>query len=409
MSSRFIGSVIVLFALLGAAPALAGPPLPPAVTTVLTLDGAPMAQPPQTGRILAPTLHYDAATKTLHMWVLTAGAPNESLTFMRHATSRDGIHFTSTGTMSYAGSPWTGTPWGTVTGEPAMVYPRVAVLNGRYKLINWTYNAQAGQGPWGDYNYNMSVNDIGTSIDNLVVTHEGPIGPVAGGIPGQNAGAWGVVNNVLYFENNFFIGRAVVSELPLATPLLPPSGPSTGPYRINGTASAVFDMVHPLPAPFAPAKNCFDAGSPSYYVHNAARVLANPDGTLGIVYSIRDCASGARIAAELFYAESSDNGVTWSPPVGIFKGAPVLVNGIATTGRFAVADIFVADGVRYVYFSTTDAGGNLVVVGAGLPLPPVPAPTEVPANQPWALVAAMLMLTAVGLEMMRRRQKRDRH
>ncbi len=391
----------VAFATAAALPVLAAAPAPPAATFALTLDGVPLAQPPLSGRILAPTLHYDAASRTLHLWVLTVGEPGELLRNMKHATSTDGIHFTSTGSLSYAGTPWTGTPWGT-TGEPAMIYPRVALLNGRYKLLNWTYNAQAGQGPWGDYNYNINVNDIGTDLNNLVVTHEGPLGPVAGGIPGQTAGAWGVVNNVLYFENNFFIGRAALTELPPGTPLTPPATGGTGPYRVTGTAAAVFDMVHPLPAPFAPAKNCFDTGTPTFYVHNAARVLANPDGTLGVVYSVRDCATGARVAAELFYAESADNGLHWSPPVGIFNGAPVLLNGVATTGRFAVADVFVAEGLRYIYLSTTDAGGNLVVVGAGLPPPPPPVATVVPANEAWALVLGALLLAVLGMGSLRR-------
>ncbi len=131
---------------------------------------------------------------------------------------------------------------------------KIAVWNGRYKLLLWTYNAQPGQGPWGDYNYNISVNDIGLDLNNLVVEHEGPIGPIAGGIPGQTAGAWGVVNDINYFENNFFIGRSAVTELPLGTPLTPPSTPFSGPYRLNGTAAAVMDQVHTLPAPFAPAR-----------------------------------------------------------------------------------------------------------------------------------------------------------
>ena len=391
----------VAFAAAVALPVLAAAPAPPAATFVLTLDGVALAAPPRSGRILAPTLHYDPATRTLHLWVLTVGEPGELLHNMKHATSVDGIHFTSTGSMSYVGTPWAGTPWGTI-GEPAMIYPRIAVLNGRYKLLNWTYNAQAGQGPWGDYNYNINVNDIGTDLNHLAVTHEGPLGPGSGGIPGQTAGAWGVVNNVLYFENNFFIGRAALTELPLGTPLTPPSTGGTGPYRVTGTAATVFDLVHSLPAPLAPAKNCFDAGTPTFYVHNAARVLANPDGTLGIVYSVRDCATGARVAPELFYTESADNGLHWSPPVGIFNGAPVLVNGVATTGKFAVADVFVADGLRYVYFSTTDAGGNLVVVGAGLPPPSPPVATVVPVNNAWALALVTLLLAALGIGSLRR-------
>jgi hypothetical protein len=106
-------------------------------------------------------------------------------------------------------------------------------------------------------------------------------------------------------------------------------------------------------------------------VHNDARVLVNPDATLGLVYSLRDCATALRVGPQLWYAESADDGATWSAPVGIFSGAPVNVEGVPTTGNFSLADFFVADGLRYVYFSTTDAGGNLVVVGAGLPIPAV--------------------------------------
>ena len=360
---------IAFLAALASLAAHATAPLGPTSTTTVKLDGNPLASPPQSGRVLAPTFLYDAATKTLHMWVLMAEAPNESLGNIRHAVSTDGLNFVSTGNLSYAGSPWTGTPWGTQTGEPAMVYPKVALWNGRYKLLLWTYNAQPGQGPWGDYNYNISVNDIGLDLNNLVVEHEGPIGPMGGGIPGQTAGAWGVVNDINYFENNFFIGRSAVTELPLGTPLTPPSTPFSGPYRLNGTAAAVMDQVHTLPPPFAPALNCFDPGSPTYYVHNDARVLANPDATLGIVYSVRDCATGARVAPQLFYAESADNGLTWGNPVGIFSGAPVDVDGTPTTGNFALADFFVADGLRYVYFSTTNAAGDVVVAGTGLPPP----------------------------------------
>ena len=355
-------------------PAQASAPVGPTTTKTVKLDGVALSAPPQSGRVLAPTFQYDVATKVLHMWVLMSGAPGESLTNIRHAVSTDGLNFTSTGNLSYAGSPWTGTPWGTQTGEPAMIYPKVALWNGRYKLLLWTYNAQSGQGPWGDYNYNISVNDIGLDLNNLVVEHEGPIGPIAGGIPGQNAGAWGVVNDINYFENNFFVGRSDVSELPLGTPLTPPSTASTGPYRLNGSAAQVLDQVHTLPAPFALALNCFDTpppGTPSFYVHNDARVLANPDATLGIIYSIRDCATGARVAPQLFYAESADNGLTWVAPVGIFSGAAVNVDGVPTTGNFALADFFVAEGLRYVYISTTDALGNVVVAGAGLALPAV--------------------------------------
>jgi Bacterial Ig-like domain (group 3) len=352
-----------------ALPAHAVAPVGPTKTKIVKLDGVALSAPPSSGRVLAPTFQYDAATQVLHMWVLTADAPSESLTNIRHAVSTDGINFVSTGNMSYAGSPWTGTPWGTQTGEPAMVYPKVAVWNGRYKLFLWTYNAQPGQGPWGDYNYNTSVNDIGLDLNNLVVEHEGPFGPPAGGIVNNNAGPWGAVNDINYFEYNFFIGRSDMSELPPGTPFTPPSTASTGPYRLNGVGTQVMDQVHTLPAPFAPALNCFDAGSPTYYVHNDARVLANPDASLGIIYSIRDCATAARVAPQLFYAESADNGLNWGSPGGIFSGAPVNVDGVPTTGNFALADFFVAKGRRYVYISTTDASGNLVVAGAGLSLP----------------------------------------
>ena len=290
----------------------------PTNTKIVKLDGVPLSNPPMSGRVLAPTFQYDAATRTLHMWVLMAGAPSESLTNIRHAVSTDGINFTSTGNMSYAGSPWSGTPWGTQSGEPAMVYPKIAQWNGRYKLLLWTYNAQPGQGPWGDYNYNISVNDIGLDLNNLVVEHEGPIGPLAGGIPGQTAGAWGVANDVVYFENNFFVGRSDVSELPLGTPLTPPSTASTGPTA-ERAAAAVMDMVHTLPPPLAPALNCFDAGTPTYYVHNDARA-GEPGRNARTVYSLRDCATVLRVSRSSTML-NCDDGATWAP-VGL-SGAPV--------------------------------------------------------------------------------------
>jgi len=403
----FALTVVVSLALAAAAPipaAHASAPVGPTAVTALTLDGSPLAVPPRAGRSLAPTLHFDTATQTYHLWVLLADAPGESMLNMRHATAADGKAFTSAGTLTYAGTPFAGTPWGTTVGEPAMIYPKFAVLYGRYKLLTWTYNNATFPSPWGDYNYAISVDDIGTSLANTVLTHEGPIGPVgaAGSLPGQTAGAWGVVNDVLYYENNFFLGRAATPAelLPVTTPFAPPATVFTGPWRVTAIGAAVKDLVHTLPLPTP--KNCFDAGPPTFYVHNDARVLANGDGTLGLFYAIRDCATGARVNKQLYYAESADDGLTWSDPVGIFAdGNAVTVNGLLNTGNFSLADVVVVNGQRVVYFSTTDAAGNLVVAAA----PPAPKVAgAVPADAGWALVVTALLIAAAALAASRRRE-----
>jgi hypothetical protein len=99
-----ISILCILAMVAGASPAVEAPaPIGPTSTKVVKLDGVALSSQPSSGRVLAPTFQYDAATRTLHMWVLMAGAPDESLTKIRHAVSTDGLNFVSTGNMSYAG------------------------------------------------------------------------------------------------------------------------------------------------------------------------------------------------------------------------------------------------------------------------------------------------------------------
>ncbi|HEY1434486.1 MAG TPA: hypothetical protein VGG65_03870, partial [Thermoanaerobaculia bacterium] len=48
-----------------------------------------------------PTVVYDAQSGVFHMWVAASSAL--SIEGLRHATSSDGVHFTSTGNLSFAG------------------------------------------------------------------------------------------------------------------------------------------------------------------------------------------------------------------------------------------------------------------------------------------------------------------
>ena len=95
-----------------------------------------------------------------------------------------------------------------------MIHPKISRWLSRYKLLLWTYVAPSGEGPWGDYSNNISVNDIGLDLNNLVVEHEGPIGPLSGGILGQTAGSFGIVEPVHYLESNMFLGRAFLYRGP---------------------------------------------------------------------------------------------------------------------------------------------------------------------------------------------------
>lgn len=374
-----------------ASAASAAPPTVPASNGTVTLDGKLLGSA-IAARSSYPTILYDGSSATYHMWVAvvdetgtgSTGPDFYSLRISgyRHATSVDGMAFTTTGTLSLAGSPFAAQIFGSAYGEPPWFYPKAAIWNGRYTLMMWTINGFFGPPSLGDYNYNISFNDVGLDPSALSLTHEGPVGPVPGnGIAGQTAGIFGIVNGVMYYDNNSLLGRAAITD---NGPEVFPANASTGPWRITGTNAAVADPLTPLGLVACPGNT---------YVHNDARVIDNGDGTLGWVFTLRNC-DGTRKSQQIYYMESSNNGLTWSAPVGIVTG-PITIGGATPTGNFSLSDVVVVNGQRVVYFNAADAQGQLLVGGA--PPPPAPSP-GVPVNDlRWLLLASCALLGAASL------------
>jgi len=393
------------FALAVTLPAAATPPVVASTNALVTLDGLPLGSAIAL-RSSYPTILFDAPTRTYHMWVAVVdetppGAGGSDfyplrIAGYRHATSVDGIAFATTGALSFAGNAFASQIFGSAYGEPPWFYPKAFVRNGRYALFTWTINGFFGGPSLGDYNYNISANDVGPIPGTLALTHEGPVGAVpANGIAGQTAGIFGVVNGVMYYDNNSLLGRAAIGDNG-AQPF--PANASTGPWQVTGTNAAVADPLTPLG--FVACQ--FPGGDT--YVHNDARVLDNGDGTLGWVFTVRNC-DGSRKSQQIYYMESADNGLTWSsPPVGLVGGS-VTIGGIVPAGGFSLSDVVSVNGQRVVYFSAADAAGQVRVGGAP---PALVAAMAVPANDPrWLALAALVLpvLVARALDIGQRQQK----
>jgi len=384
--------------------ASASPPVVPSANALLTLDGVPLGTM-VASRSSYPTILYDGAGATYHMWVAIADETPPGTTGTdfyplriagyRHAVSANGTAFVTTGTLSFAGNPFAAQIYGSAYGEPPWFYPKASVWNGRYTLFMWTINGFFGPPSLGDYNYNVSANDIGLNPSVLALTHEGPVGAVpANGIAGQSAGIFGVVNGVMYYDNNSLLGRAAIAD---NGPQTFPAAAGTGPWRVTGANTAVADPLTPLGL-----VACQFAGG-NTYVHNDARVIDNGDGTLGWIFTLRNC-DGSRKSQQIYYMQSADNGLTWSPPVGIVTG-PVAIGGVAPAGGFSLSDVVMVNGQRVVYFNAADAQGVLHVGGA----PPLPAAASpVPADNRLALslLACLLFATAMLLTVGRDRRSR---
>jgi hypothetical protein len=320
----------------------AAPVYTPSFASV-TLDGVRLGTDLDPSNLsLFPSVVYDPATATYHLWVL-AGA-TQSLEGIRHATSTDGVHFTSTGNLSFAG----GNPFPVygAAAEPPLVFPRVATLGSDWKLLLWTHNDPT-PGVTGDYNYNESVNSLGSDPATLAVAHQGPVYPTNGsGTYGQTTGPFGIVHGRLYVADDRPGGISTWNYNDTTPP-----GVDTPADRfqdlITGTGY-VFFITHP--------------GDPlGVYVHNIGRVLDQADGTLGVYYSLR-YPDGSRVNKQIYYAQSGDDGQTWSLPVGIFSnGAAVRVDGAPNQFEFSHPETTLVGSRRVLYFSTKAADGAFVV------------------------------------------------
>jgi hypothetical protein len=400
LRSRCLAAVLVSGILTSA---WAGPPVVTSANSVVTLDGVPLGTAIAV-RSSYPTILYDGGSATYHMWVPVADETGSGTTGpdfyslriagYRHATSTNGTTFATTGTLSFAGNPFATQIFGSAYGEPPWFYPKAAIWNGRYTLFMWTINGFFGPPSLGDYNYNISANDVGTNPATLALTHEGPVGAVPGNaIAGQTGGIFGVVNGVMYYDNNSLLGRAAITDNGAQAF---PAAANTGPWRVTGTNTAVAD---PLPSLGFVA--CQFTGG-NTYVHNDARVLDNGDGTLGWIFTLRNC-DGTRKSQQIYYMQSADNGLTWGAPVGIVTG-PVTIGGVAPSGGFSLADVVMVNGQRVVYFSAADGQGNLQI-GGSAPALSVSAP--VPVDNELALILTVCAILGAAALTTRLRNRRS--
>jgi hypothetical protein len=348
---RGVASALVLASLL-AVPLFAAAPVFTNNFTAVTLDGVRLGTDTDPSNYsMFPSVVYDASSGLFHMWVANTSAL--SIEGLRHATSTDGVHFISDGNLSFAGgSPFPA--YGAAT-EPQFEFPRAAKLGSDWKLMIWTENNPSGA--YGDYNYNESVNDVGTDPSTLAVTHEGPIFPVDGtGTFGQTTGPYGIVNGKLYVADDRIGG---VSKWEYSDAMPPSVTPPADHYQdlITGTGYVYF-LTNP--------------GNPlGVYVHNVARVLDQGDGTLGVYYSLR-YPDGSRVNKQIYYSESGDGGQTWSTPAGLFSnGDAVRVNGALNTFDFSHPEVTLVGFRRVLYFSTKAADGAFVVATSAAQAPQV--------------------------------------
>ncbi|MBS0558183.1 MAG: hypothetical protein JSR27_12285 [Proteobacteria bacterium] len=326
--------------------------------TVLTPGGADQRN----------TFAYEPLTHRWHFWGFLADDANfpsaaSSLRAVVHATSSDGVHFTSDGNLSYAfGSAYYGNYAASI--DPPLDFFRAVydTQTGTWKLFNWTENDQPPNSRFGQYNYNTSVNDLGTVAGTTNVVHQGPLKtPVAG----NHVGTFGLVDGMLYLRADTDGGADQFAYTDGAYPWTGANQPSTGSELtsanlFNGTPYCWF---------LTPGCGTSDPRIPAY-VHNVGRTLRQDDGvTIGTYYAFRDANTYARLDQQIWYVESTDNGTTWSTPVGVFPDpSSVTIDGqpldAAPGGKLSDVEM-VLKGSRYqAYFSTQDADGNYVMVTA---------------------------------------------
>jgi len=362
----------------GALPARAAPPAVGTAFVSVTLDGVRLGQDfTPNFHSLFPTIVLDPASGIFHLWVFDGSGFR--LAALRHAISADGVHFTSTGNLSYAGGP--PFPGFGAPAEPPMEFVRAARVGTDWKLLMWTFNdGTPNSAIHGQYNYNISVDDLGASPANLLAAHQGPVQPISGGVAGQVNGAWGLIGSSLFFEwdNLGGVGRfAYTDGSPPAV-----TGALAARDLITGTG-----YVYGLSNPSDPL---------AVYPHNVGRTIDQGDGTLGTYYALRFWQTAARVDKQIYYSESSDGGTTWGNPVGLFaNGNLVTVDGAPNQENFSHPEVVLAGGLRILYFSTRAADGHLVVVTNAPAL--LPAAVPVLGGTGLAILAAALLLSGWGL------------
>lgn len=312
------------------------------------------------GSSLRNTVAYEPSTQLYHFWGFVADDANfpsaaSALPAVRHATSSDGLHFTSDAFLSYGIGSANYADYGAELDPPLDFFRAVLDADtSTWKLFNWTENDQVAHPSFGDYNYNTSVNDLGTVASNTSVVHQGPLGP---GTEGQSIGSFGLVDGKVYLQMDSTLGGVrQYAYIDSITPMV-------------GAQGAEADLYTGTPYCWFITAGC-GTTDPRIraYVHNVGRTLRQSDGTLGTYYTFRDAATSARLDKNIWYIESNDDGATWSAPAKVFADDEVVtidhqpLDADAGTANFSNVEMLVEPKASRIFFSTQDAAGNYVFV-----------------------------------------------
>lgn len=340
----------------------AAPPQFRTNTCAVTVDGVNVGTALTSGNSsLRNTVAWEQATQLYHWWGFAADdvafpSADSALPAVLHATSRDGIHFVSGAQLSYSVGAARYTTFDASIDPPLDFFRAVFdTMSGTWKLLNWSENDIQSPSRWGQYNYNTSVNDLGSVASNTSVAHQGPLNtPVAG----NHVGAFGLVDDKLFLRVDSATGGngrfAYTDGVPAAT----------------GAQLDEADLYTGTPYCWFLVPGCgsTDPRKPAY-VHNVGRTLRQRDGTLGTYYTFRDASTAARLDKQVWYVESADDGATWSAPAGVFaNGAAVTIDqqpldAVPGSANFSNVEIVVAENGYRAYFSTQDSAGKFVFVG----------------------------------------------
>ena len=357
MRSAVGTAAVVLAAFVGAVGLTnAQPAISPAFATV-TVDGNPVASG------MAASVLFDGTT--FHMWYRSSAAPG--LGVISHATSVDGVAYTTTGALTLSPDPFLG---GTA---PQLYYENASMIGGAAKLIHWTYYGGAGTFP--AYDYNNSVSDVGATLGNLAITHQGPLG---GGTIGQTAGSFGIVNGNWYGQCGN-TGQDVCRS----------------PYS-DGNPPTVAPSIYPAVLLAGPLFTSL--GISGGYINNHGDVIAGATG-LDLFITVRTDSSGTRHDQQVYWAGSADDGLTWSAPSALFAAAPTLDGG-SFGGNFAHPEAIWTGAQYFLYVSSQDLAGAYILAVAASPAPE--PPRNVPVLSWIGLAGLAALLAALGLLAVRR-------
>jgi len=362
--ARIAASAMALL-LLASTVVRAAPVVFPSSTVAVILDGVPLGTKTLGSGLRNSVVRADDGS--YHLWLIKNGA-DSFISKMIHATSVDGIAFTTQGVLQPPANYWAlacGANSIPAT-EPIATFVRVSKVGGEWLMAVWHQN-QAGQN-W--YSYNTSVWRIGSNPGSLSVTPIGPLPSQTCGTstgPGRfHVGAFGVEDSFIYLRH-----------VPQAGALPGSRGGNLGRYGVNLAASP--PLTTPRPAtdvgiPKQTLEGDLFAGTgfseilplplegTRALVYNAGRTL-RMGSVLGTYYNFADYNTTAALEKDLWYVESADGGVSWSSPARIYGpvGANVLVGGLPNGGNFSAPEV-TPDGRSY--FLTRDACNNSVMVTA---------------------------------------------